>query len=164
MALEAYFVITDAKGDKSTVVIPFSAIDDLAYIPEAVTGFAELINELTVGAIIEAGMRVPVDVSGRIRTLADASADVQEGARFIFSTAGGFRKSLVLPTVNEAIFVANSASVNLVLSDVAVFIDAMVDGIGVDIGVTVEPSDSRGDDLVSLVTATEAWGKIRNRA
>jgi hypothetical protein len=161
MALEAYFVVEDAKGDKSTIAIPFSSIGDWTEIPELVQDLADLIDPLINGGIVTAGMRLEIDVSSVTDGIADALADVQERARFVFRGENGFLKSLHLPTFLETKMVPNSADVNTADADVAAFVTALEDGITLSTLAVHQPSDNRGDDLETLVSATESWGRNR---
>jgi hypothetical protein len=160
MALNAYFVISDAKGDKSTVTIPFAAIADWTEIPELIGDLGALIEPLINGGIVAMGINLEID-TGALNAIPNAIADVQEKARFVFAGENGFLKSLHIPTFLETLFTPNSADVDLTDTDVAAFVTAMEDGVTLSTLAVHEPSDSRGDDLVSLVTATEAWGKSR---
>src|SRR3972149_1428064 len=90
------------------------------------------------------------------------TADVQEKARFVFRTVGGFFKSISLPTFVESLFSAGSKDVDLTDTDVAAFVTAMIAGITVASTETVEPSDVREADITELEAASEAWGNARN--
>lgn len=161
MALTAYFVIEDEKGDKSTVSIPFSAIGDWTEIPEIVGDIAALIAPLITGGIVAAGMNLEIDVSG-VKPASELLSDVQEKARFVFRGVNGFLKTLHIPTFDEALIAPGTANVDLTDADVAAFVTAMEDGVTLSTLAVHQPADQRGDDLVELVTATEAWGRNRS--
>lgn len=167
MAFSVYYVVSDAKGDTSTVTVPIPDTTDVADAALFVEALGPLIGALTDGALESAGINVEVDASG-IGGWAAAStlSDVQEKARFAFRTAGGFLKSLSLPTFIESKLVNSGAGkeVDLTDGDVSAFVTAMEDGLSVTgLGGTgsVFPSDYRGDDITTLVEAREAWGKYR---
>lgn len=167
MAFSIYFNIGDAKGDTSTVTVPVPTTTDVADAALFVEAIGPLIGALTGGSLVSAGVNIEVDTSGIGGfTAASTLSDVQEKARFAFRTAGGFLKSLSLPTFIESKFVNSGAGkeVDLTDTDVSSFVTAMEDGLSVT-GLggtgTVSPSDYRGDDIVSIEEAREAWGKYR---
>ncbi len=160
MALNAYFVIVDAKGDKSTITIPFASIADWTEIPELIGDLGALIEPLINGGIVTMGINLEI-ATGALNAIPAAISDVQEKARFVFAGEHGFLKSLHIPTFLETLFNPGSADVDLTDADVAAFVTAMEDGVTLSTLAVHEPSDSRGDDLETLVTATEAWGKNR---
>lgn len=157
--ISIFFTIVDAKGDTSTVTIPFPTASPLAAITAAVPAVAALINPLVTGGLRTAGFSVEIDVPtwgpGAI-----IPSDVQEKAEFVFRGVNGFPKRLNLPTFDEAFFTALSKDVDLSDPDVTAFVDFMTDGITAG-GSLVQPTDIRGDDLVTLEKATENWGKRR---
>lgn len=161
MAFEAYFVVADADGETSTIAVPIPVTVTLTDIPEIVGDLGALIQPMLYGTIVTAGLRVDVDVAGFTSGVAGTLADVAEKARFVFRGANGFLKSLSLPAVAEDI-INTSGDVDLTDTDVAAFVTAMEDGFTLDDTVTtVQPCDVRGDDLVTLVEAREAWGRSR---
>jgi len=161
MMFEMYFIVVDAKGDRSTVTIPIPNTVALTDLSDAVTDMAELISAVVTGGIVGAGVRIEVDVSSVVTTVAGAISDVQEKARFVFRGENGFLKSLGLPTFSEDLFVAASTAVDLTDTNVAAFVTAMTDGYTVTSTNLISPGDVRGDDLESLESAQEAWGKAR---
>lgn len=162
MAIEIGLTITDVKGDKSTVTIPLPDGTALSDVQLFATQLAALVQPLVQGQLVSLTFTVPVNWTPW--PIIDAAADVQEKARFAFRTASGFLKSLSIPTVVESIFATGSGDVDTSDPDVAAFVTAMEDGIdltGVGGSGTIEPSDLRNDDLVSLAQAHEAWGRYR---
>lgn len=158
MAINVYYRISDAKNDSSTVMIPLPDTVAIADLTTYVQDLAAIIQPLVNGTLLEAGFAVGVDVVPW--NVAAGISDVQEKARFVFRTAGGWLKSLSIPSVVESIFHPGSREVNQADPAVAALVTAMVDGITVNTN-TIEPSDRRGDDLTNLVQATEAWGRAR---
>lgn len=163
MPIHIYFTIQDGKGETSTVTIPFPDGTPLTDIPHLVQAFADLLDPLTTGGLLQAGARIIQDATGWIGT-PSASADVQEKAEFILRTANGFLKRLNLPTFLESLFTPGSAVVDTADADVAAFVTALEDGVdltGVGGSGVVQPCDLRGEDLVSLERAIENWGRRR---
>jgi len=118
-----------------------------------------LIEPLLAGTLRDA--RISIGVGFTPWASALSTADVQEKARFVFRTVGGFVKSISLPTFVESLFSAGSKDVDLTDTDVAAFVTAMIDGITVASTETVEPSDVREADITELEAASEAWGNAR---
>ena len=161
MAYEVYFVVADADGTTSTITIPVPATVNLLNIPEIVADLGAMIVPMLYGDIISAGMRVEVSVSGFASGIAGTLADVAEKAKFVFRGVNGFLKSLSLPAVSEDI-INTTGDVDLTDPNVAAFVTAMEDGWLLDDATTlVQPCDIRGDDLVTLVSAEEAFGRNR---
>jgi hypothetical protein len=159
MPIQTYYTLQDAKGDKSTVIVPIPDGTDFDDIIEFVQEMADLLDPLTNGTLVDAGFTMSVAFTPW--AVASAIADVQEKARFVFRTVGGFVKSLSLPTILEDIFLAGSKDVDTSDPDVAAFVTAMVDGLTLTSTNTIEPVDSRDEDLTDLNSAVEAWGRSR---
>lgn len=166
------FSIVDAKTDKSVVTfhLPVSVIVDalpvdITYdmVEEWSATMKDLINPLVIGGglvrrIVRELADTPVSVN--------ASSDVQEMARFVWNVASSVgakvTKSLGLPTFDESKFVAGTTQVDTTDADVAAFLTAVQSGIEVaTLTPDLAPVDYRGEDITTLVAATEAWGKAR---
>lgn len=160
MTISVFLNVVDAKGDPSTIEIPFPAATPYAAINALVPAVAALINPLVLGGLRSAGVKIeiPVPTWGDTALLV---SDVQEKAEFAFRGVNGFLKRLNLPTFDEAFFIPSSKNVDLSDPDVAAFVDMMTDGITVS-STLCQPCDIRGDDLVVLEKARENWGKPRN--
>lgn len=161
---EIFFIVTDAKGDASEIAIQIPIATSFADYPRLVRALGDLINPLITGGLKQAGFRATVDLGafgwGPVALLV---SDVQEKGEFVFRTVNGFLKRLNLPTFDEQFFVPNSNLIDLADPLVAAFTDAMVDGVDLTAlgGTTVDPVDTRNEDLVALTRATENWGKRR---
>jgi hypothetical protein len=152
--------IKDAKNQVSTTEINIpdtvSVADAKAYAQEV----AKLVDPLITGAIVRIGVVLGVDLPGGLSATPDAGADVEEGARFQFRTAGGFFTSCRLATFDEAKISAGTRSVNTADAAVTAFVNGITSGIDVDPGVGVNnimAQDKRGDDIVSLEFAREQF-------
>jgi hypothetical protein len=159
MAVSLFFTITDAKGDPSTVDFPFPDATPVAVLAAAVPAVAALLQPLITGGLKTAGFKVEVDVPlfGPVATLA---SDVQEKAEFAVRTVNGFLKRLNLPTFDEAFFVPNTKEVDRTDPDIQAFVDFLEDGITVS-ATLIQPTDDRGEDLVTVERARENWGRRR---
>lgn len=160
MPFTLFYVIADAKGDKSVVNIEVPSTLVLTDVPDLVQAFADLVDDITNGALLSGGVTLEIDLTG-VSTVANAISDVQEKAAYTFRGVNGFLKRLTLPAVIETIFSTNSREVDTTLPSQAAFITAMTDGITLPSTNVVQPTDYRGDDLETLVDAREAWGKSR---
>lgn len=159
MAASMYFIITDEKNDQSVVEIPIETGGALTDIPLAVSAMTALIKPLITGGVLRAGFKMDVPI---VSTLASADSDLQEKALFQFRTENNFLKDISIPTFNEQLMVAGSKLVNRSATAVVNFVNAMEDGFtGGLFTDSVEPVDSRGEDLTALEEAREAWGKYR---
>jgi hypothetical protein len=99
-----------------------------------------------------------------LNTSPGTGADVEEGARFQFQTAGGFATGHRVATFTEAKIVPGSRDVDLVDADVSAWTNALVSGIdtsGAGGSGVVSASDARNDDIVSLKFAREQFQSSR---
>lgn len=157
MPLSAVFTIRDAKGARSITEVNI----DTATIANAqtfITAFAPLVDALILGVIERVGICVTATLPAGLRTVPTLGSDVEEGAKFMYNTVGGYKTGLRLPTFNEAFLVDGTQRVDLADAAVLAFNVAMTDGLA-----TFEPSDYRGDDITALRSALESFQKTRPR-
>ena len=147
------FTIIDDKGERASRQV---------YIPNTVTlaqatTFAAALMAV-VGPLLDGKLdAVTVTFALPVPTIVTSGAsDVQEMARFAFTTAENFVSAITIPTVIETIFQAGSKLVDLTDTAVDTFLSLLLDGDGV-----VQPVDAHGDDLDGIDSAREAWGKYR---
>ena len=164
MAVFVYLNIQDGDGEASTVEFAFPDATPVGVLAAAVPAIAALVNPLTLGGLRSAGFRVEVDVSGSWGPVSALLADVQEKAMFVFRGVNNFIKRLGIPAFDESLFMngGSSPTVNTADTDVAAFVDFMTDGITVS-ATLITPTDIRGDDIVSLESASQSWGRNRSR-
>lgn len=160
MALSVIFTVRDAKGASSLVEINLPADTTVEDAQGFITSVAPLINALILGSIDRVGICLSATLPGGLRTSPTASSDVEEGARFVFNSAGGYVTSLRLPTFSESFIASGSNRVDTALTPVQDFITAMVAGAGTP---TVQPSDYRGADITGLKSAMEAFQRSRRK-
>jgi len=159
--------IEDDKYKQSivTIRIPVSKVGDAAKgFAQAVTG---LIDTLVKGKIVKLSYSVDVDLPGGIKSTAITDSDVEEGATFTFITSTGFKTSMRLPTFSESFLLAHSRLVDTADTDVAAFVNLIVDGDSYAVGAVtagtsaVDPVDSHGDDIALYSAAKEVFTRSR---
>lgn len=162
MAVSVYYTMIDGKGKTSTVTIPLpnntSALNAQAYV----LTMAPIIKLLMNGGLYSAGVSYDVSIAGW-SGVAAAISDVQEKALFSFKTAiGNFYRKMRLPTFIETLINPGTETVDLTDVNVAAFVSAIVDGLDVSANGgtgTIQATTIHSEDLASLVTAVEDWGK-----
>lgn len=160
ITIDTYYRVQDAKGNTSTVTISLPGTVALADVNGFIDATAALIDSLINGKITDCGYTVNVDLPAGLSAIANAFSDVQEKARFAFRSVNRFLKAVGIPTFSETKYLANSALVDQADVSVAAFVTMMEDGITVN-GHVVQPCDIRGEDIATLESAVEAWGKAR---
>lgn len=152
------YSIRDEKGRVSTTEVRVPAATPFAEVVEFGGAMALLIDPLISGQITRIGLVFDYTLIGGIKTAPVAGSDVEEGARFSFLTENNFPMRMRLPTFLESLIVPGTKLVDTADTDVATFITAMTEGIDLAgvLGI-VEPSDSREEDVVSLVEAVEQF-------
>lgn len=160
MGFAILYSVQDEKGKTSTTTINLPSAVAFADATLFAAELAKLINPLIGGAITRIGIAFTVALPAGLRASPLANSDVEEGARFQFSTTNGFFSGMRIPTFLESFITAGTKDVDLTDTDVAAFVAAMRDGIdltGVGGSGTVQPSDSRDEDLAALSTAREQF-------
>lgn len=115
------------------------------------------------GAIRKAWWNIPVTLDFGPDT-PDPDSDIEEGAHFIFLTAGGYTTKIRIPTFDEALLIAGSRLVDLAAPSVADFVNTIIDGADAIAGVLedrMDATDKRGDDIVALKSAYEYFFRSR---
>lgn len=158
----AVWTILDAKGAKSVTKMNFPINVDIGVLQTFVSTTAELIDALIHGRIVDAGIGLAVDLSGAtLKATPDVTSDVEEGARFSWSTAVGSNTTFRLPTFNEAFLLPGTRFVDQADTDVDAFVQRVLQGQTVAL-VNVSPSDDRGEDIEALNSARESFTSSRN--
>lgn len=160
LTIDVYFNIADAKGEVSTITIPIPAATTLPNALAFTRAMGELIKPCVNGTLRDMGFSVSASPIAPWNAAASIS-DVQEKAAFAFRTANNFLKKLHLPTFLETKFTPNSKQVNTADPSIAAFVSAMESGIDIGGGVMVSPCDIRAEDVATLESAVEAWGRSR---
>jgi hypothetical protein len=158
--VSAFISIMDAPGSESVVrfhVPNNSEIGNFKTFAQNVAGF---IDALIKGKITNVSIGIGVDLPGGIKSTADALADVEEGARFIFNAANGGTFRMRLPTFDEAKMTTGTDLVNTADTDVAAFLTEMINGETISLQAE-HPSAADESDLVSLASAKSAFQSER---
>lgn len=158
----ATFTFVDAKGDQSNIAINFPAPGGavtVASVLSDIQAMAQLVADLAVGQMLSAKIALSADISGLTDNgAAGANSDVEEKGAFIYRTAGGYVTRVSVPTLDEALVVAGSRTINVSAGAGQAFNNMMVSGTGL---VNLNPSDYREDDIVSLEQAVEVFRPTR---
>lgn len=156
MAVGIIYTILDAKGQASTSEINLDDALSLAQIVGYAQAVATLINGVTTGVLTRVGVVVSVTLPAGLRVAALSNSDVEEGAKFIFNTASGFRTGFRLPTFDETKIASNSRAVDLEDADVAALVNGIVSGLTIG-GTVVSATDKRESDITALTSAKEQF-------
>lgn len=159
MAIFFFYNIADAKGDVSTVRIPFPNATPTTVLVAGVAAVGALIQNLVTGGLRSAGVAFEVDVPAWGPT-AMLDSDVQEKMEFNVRAASGFPKRINIPTIDETMFVAGTGVADATNADIQAFKDFLEDGITVS-ATLLAPTDIHGSDLVTVESMVENWGKRR---
>lgn len=159
MAIFFFFNIQDAKGQTSTVRIPFPNATPTAVLVAGVAAVGALIQPLVNGGLKSAGVAFEVDVPAWGPT-ALLDSDVQEKMEFNMRAASGFPKKINIPTILESKFVPGTAVADATDTDIQAFKDFLEDGITVS-ATLIAPTDIHGSDIVAVESMVENWGKRR---
>lgn len=162
--------IEDGKGATSIMSVNSEVFDD-ADLTGGKTyeswadNMLQDIRPLLKGAIRKASWIIPVTLDFGPDT-PDPDSDVEEGAHFLFITAGGYTTKIRVPTFDEALLIAGSTLVDLAAGAVQDFVNTVIDGADALAGVPedrMDAVDSRGDDIAALKDAYEYFTKSRRR-
>lgn len=151
------YVFEDAKGAKAQVVAYMAAVSTAVQMQQNSNSLVPLLEGMTSGVIRGASAVFPLTLPGTVRTDPLPGSDVEEGGRFIFGTAGGYSTAMRIPTFLESLVAADSRQIQVGVTAVADFITYMLTGNGTD----PDPTDYRGEDIVNLLSALEAFQRSR---
>jgi len=152
------------KPHLSTISINFTGATVAAWnsgnLQAIVDEYLPLIDDLIDGKIVGAGWVLTSTLPSGMKAAAEEFSDVEEGARFTFTTLIPFKTSLRLPTFKESKMLPNSKQVDLTDGGVIAFVDAMEDGVTIST-VNFHPADARGEQVTVLASARDAFQKDR---
>jgi len=160
MALAPKIIVSirDNKGKVSTTEIKIPTGITLSNMIEFAQGIVQLIDAITTGVIVGVSIGISVDTSGLgLTAAAGSTADVEEKGRFQFQTTGGFFTTVNIPCFSDVDVLPGSDAIDQAEVNVAAFIAAMTGGLTLVDTSVVQPSDSREDDITTLVSALERF-------
>lgn len=146
----------DAKGARSSTQFNIDQGADSLAANATAASMVSKIAPLIGGGIESAHLLVPV-TGATYTNLPTATSDVEEGARFIMRTVGGYSTQARIPTFLESKMVSGSNIVNVADPDVAAFL--LLWTVGLPANSTFV--DSRNDAVESLASAREAFQRSR---
>lgn len=155
------YTIQDAKGKVSTPRYNLGSAANLGMARRIAEAAVPILVNVIKGAITDIGIGISVAIPGGTPTTPDPDSDVEEGARFSFVTDAGSSTNIRIPTFDEAKLVSGTAQVDTTDTDVQAFVDLMIDGHTYLLE-NIQPTDERGEDIVALTAAREAFQKSRN--
>lgn len=158
-AVKIIYTMKDNKGKLSTFEVKVPTGLTVANYIEFAQEMGTLAVNITTGQIVNVGVALTVDIAGLgWPTAPGVTSDVEEKAAWQFVTAGNFYTGLQVPTLSELLVVDGSDALDETDAAVIAFRDAMVDGILLPVGaITVQPTDSREDDIEAMIYAREVF-------
>lgn len=158
LAPRIIFSIKDNKGKISTTEVKIPTGITLSNMIEFAGDMAVLIDAITTGQIVGVSLGISIDTSALgLTAAAGSTADVEEKGRFQFQTAGGYYTTVNIPCFSDTDVIAGSDSIDQSDTEVAAWLTAMISGITLGDASTVQPCDSREDDIDVLSSAFERF-------
>jgi hypothetical protein len=164
-AVKLIYTIKDNKGKLATFEVKVPTGLTVANYIEFAQELGTLAVAVTTGQIVNVGVAITVDILPGWPVAPGLTSDVEEKGAFQYLAAGNWRTGVNLPTLSD--LVVQDGSDNLDLADAAVLAwnTAMVDGILLPVGaITVQPCDSRENDISALIFARERFRASGKRA
>jgi hypothetical protein len=160
LAVSIRFDFVDDKGKTSFTKVYVPNGFTIAQYVEFAQGFAQLLANASQAVVTRASVVFSMSLAGAtIKATANFVSDIAQKAFFQFRTAvGGFFARMKIPAVKETLVNVGSDSIDVDDLNVAAFITAMENGI-VSSGVTIQPVDDRGNDIVDTTIAREVFRK-----
>ena len=160
-AVSINFTFKDAKNKSRVTKIRVPTGFNPAQYVEFAEAFAQILANLSDGAITEISIGIPLDISAAtIQLIAGTLADVAKKAFFgaISSVQGLFAK-FIIPTYDESHSVTNSDDIDDADPDIAAYIALM------EVGTTVNtfpiyPVDKYGNGLDDVNVAREQFRRF----
>jgi hypothetical protein len=159
--------IEDAKGANGGVKFCVPVSTPRTAATQYAQAMASAIDDLITGVITGISLTEDVALPGGLKTSVVGAADVEEGAQFYWTTAGGYKSRNRIPTFDEDKIDPASRSVIMSDADVVTFLTLVQTGATYTptavaaTPVAVSASDHRGDDIVSSSPALELFQRSR---
>lgn len=163
-AINIQYSFQDEAGKSSSTSINIPSATTAANAAFAAQAAALLIDEMTDAKITGISITLPVTLPAALKDDPIDGARVNAGIRFQWNTAGGYLTACRIPARKEALVLDGTDVVDESATAVANFIAEMTAGLdltAVSGTGTVAPSDTRGDDIVSLDEAVESFTSSR---
>lgn len=163
LATSINMVVQDGKGSKSLVSFYVPSDTALADMTEIAQEFADRLDAVMDGAIVGISASYNVALPAGIKANPVATADVEEGALYLWNTDGGFNTRFRVPTHSEDKILAGSRVVDTTDTDVAALVSIMTAGFTATSTNLIEPCDYREDDVAALDVAYESFKASKGR-
>ena len=159
LSLESGFVIVDSKNRNGYMKMNHPLNTDLGALKAALPTTAALLDVLIGGAIVDAYIDIPLNITGWTNQVPQALGDVEEKCEFTWNTASGAPTGFSIPTFKEALF-DDDGVLNAAHADVDPFIQRVL--AGKTVGLTnVSPSDAYGSDITEFTAGQESFVSSR---
>jgi len=154
-----------AKKSEITLYCVDTGLLTTGNLAEVARDHLPVIRDLLTGGIIDCTINFHPDMSAVFTgdptiKIPDPDSDVEEGAKFVFRPLDGDIRPMILrlPTFSEDFVLSGSRLVDVDATEVALFIDAVKDGV-IAYSFDFDFSDSRGADLAVFLGAEENFKK-----
>ena len=151
----------DADKKRTSTVVRIPTAFSLPQMTEFGQGVAQFLANVSNCKITGVSLTFEIDFAGLgLGTVAALAANVGKKALFLWNTiTGGRGARFTIPTFDEAFVSLTGDAVLIADPDVAAFISAIENGLVVPVAITVDFTNSRSYDIVSLKTASELHAK-----
>lgn len=159
-AVRVNFSFQDKKGKTSHTSVYVPTGFSINQYLEFGVAMAQIMGNLSDGAITEVSVSLPINLSGAtIRAAALGIADVAEKLLIMAKTAvGNFFARFNIPTYNEANTIVGTDEADTADADIAALIAIIENGVDIS-GEVIQPIDVRGNDLDEVTSAREIFRK-----
>lgn len=160
-AVAINFTFKDAKGKSRITKVHVPTGFSIAQYTQFANSLAQVIANMSEGAITEISIGVPLDISAAsIKGVALGIADVAKKAFFgALSSVSGLFAKYIIPTYDESHSVPNSDDIDVSDPDVAAYI-AFIESGGTYSGIPVHAEDKYGNDIDEVNIAREQFRKF----
>jgi hypothetical protein len=152
---EIEFGVTDDAGSEARTGVYVPDGFTKADYEEFAASKAGLIDSILAGRVFEARLCIAIDLGGLAGNVAAAGSDVEEVGAFTFDSVNQRKVSINLPTFDESKVLPGTRKIDTTDTDVVAFVTAMETGVSTA-GGTIQPQDSRGNDIDTLKFAKES--------
>lgn len=158
------FTVRDEKNQTSRVqlYLPYGPITQPQDDPvEFAQEFATRLDSVISGRVEAINLTLSADLPAGIKAAPTLDSDVEEGALFIYRTAGGYTVKQRIPTILESMINPGGGADFIGSVDLADLSTMMTQPGDLPSNWTIGPTDYRGDDIVARVDAYEDFKRSR---